>query len=411
MIDIIGTLRRLALASVCTSVRGGYIDQLHANTGASATGRAITSTIHVSPDGDGTNGYTWSTAYQTIQDALDNAPTDVNELTLILVAPQTGGSNYDIDTTGDPTWSANVIIKGSHRQWVKIKNTHASATSILKLTGLSALEDLNFNLGTGSANGVILTGGGFRIDNCNFVGEDLTGAATAIHIDGSPVKYGKIRDTDIRGHVTHMIGILLDNADCTEVTRNRIGFCATAIQVINAGSDNNKFSNLDICSCTLGFDIDAGNNQQFGNIYFLGNTRNVDDEVADHMYTDMKGAFPIYITSDNLAGTAVACGGAGNTYGADTQLIAANAIDNPFRIVGVAFAPDASPAEWYMVRFSADSGSTWYDTLMFLGDKREGIAAPSGTEFIFNADTRISCSAKSVSGGNNVDVWLEIQVI
>ncbi len=107
----------------------------------------------------------------------------------------------------------------------------------------------------------------------------------------------------------------------------------------------------------------------------------------------------------------MAFGGAGNTYGADTELASAASRDNPFRIVGVTFEPDAAPAEFYMVRFTDDSGSTFYDILMFQGDKREGIAAPAGTEHIFNKGTRISCSAKSASGGNNTQVWIEIQEI
>ena len=34
-----------------------------------------------------------------------------------------------------------------------------------------------------------------------------------------------------------------------------------------------------------------------------------------------------------------------------------------------------------------------------------------GTEFIFNKGTRISASAKDVTGGDNEKVWLEIQEI
>ena len=55
--------------------------------------------------------------------------------------------------------------------------------------------------------------------------------------------------------------------------------------------------------------------------------------------------------------------------------------------------------------------TTFYDVIMFLGNARESVAAPSGTEHIFNAGTRISCSAKSVTGGDNVDIWVEIQEI
>ena len=77
--------------------------------------------------------------------------------------------------------------------------------------------------------------------------------------------------------------------------------------------------------------------------------------------------------------------------------------------MGVHFEP--ADSEWYKVRFTGDSGTIYHDELQFDGNKREGAAAPSGTEFIFNADSRISCSAKSVTGGNNVQVWIEIQEI
>ncbi len=126
---------------------------------------------------------------------------------------------------------------------------------------------------------------------------------------------------------------------------------------------------------------------------------------------NLRGRFDIEILPDDFNGIAVTGGGAANTYGADTELLSAASRDNPFRIVGVHFEPDASPAEWYMVRFSDDSGATFYDILMFSGDKREGIAAPVGTEHIFNRGTRISCSAKSVSGNNDVKVWVEVQEI
>ena len=380
--------------------------------GNAGHGRAYTATLHVSPDGTGADGLSWRTAYTTIQAALDAASTDANELTLILIAPQTGANHYDIATAGDPSWSANVILKGSHRNWAKIQND--TGDSIMTLTGLAAVIDCNFNLGTGT-NGLKLTHGGGRVYSCQFIGEDLTSAKTALHLDhSSGGKHAKVIDIDFLGDAspgTQMTAILIDQWGYSNFERIRIHQCLTGIQFVGAASDKNIFNKVDIGECAIGLDIDAGNEQHFHDIIFHQNTRNVDSEVQDQIWKNMYGAFPIYITPDNFMGTAVACGGAGNTYGGDTELIATNAIDNPFRIVGVNFAPDASPAEWYMVRFSADSGSTWYDVLMFLGDKREGIAAPSGTEFIFNADTRISCSAKSESGGNNVDIWVEVQEI
>ncbi|GAH58899.1 unnamed protein product, partial [marine sediment metagenome] len=148
--------------------------------------------------------------------------------------------------------------------------------------------------------------------------------------------------------------------------------------------------------------------QHFKNITFHHNTTNVDDDVGDHIYNNLFGAFPIDIEPDNLVGIQVNAGGA-LAWGVDTQIRAAATSTMPFRIVGVNLEPNVS--EWMQLRFSADSGITWYDILQFDATKREGIAAPSGTEFIFNQNTRISASLRSVTGGNNVKVWLEIQEI
>ena len=42
---------------------------------------------------------------------------------------------------------------------------------------------------------------------------------------------------------------------------------------------------------------------------------------------------------------------------------------------------------------------------------RESSAFPSGTEFIFNTDTRISASCKTNTGDDTANVWLEVQKI
>ena len=70
-------------------------------------------------------------------------------------------------------------------------------------------------------------------------------------------------------------------------------------------------------------------------------------------------------------------------------------------------------SEKFRVRFSADSGATWFDDVSIEGQlnvrKREASAAPTETDFIFNRNTQIVAESKSESGGNSVVVWLEIQ--
>jgi len=46
--------------------------------GMPTIGRAVTATLYVSPNGNGTDGSSWTRAYTTIQAALDAASTDIN---------------------------------------------------------------------------------------------------------------------------------------------------------------------------------------------------------------------------------------------------------------------------------------------------------------------------------------------
>ncbi len=379
--------------------------------GNATIGRAVTRTIRVSPDGDNTDGSSWAKAINSLSDALDLCSTDVTQATLILVGPQTGNVHYDINRAGDPSWSCNVIIQGTHRTWAKIMNDHPGATSIMNFTGYTSLNNLNFNLGTGN-NGVSIAKGAFRLGHVQFIGEDLASAKTALTLGNGTVtcKHGKAHDVEWLGDGgTHMKGLLLNKVEKSRFEVLRFHECQTAIQIIHADSDSNIWEDIDIGHNTLGLDIDAGNTQHFLGIDLHDNTTNVDDEVGDHIWEDIRGEFPIAIEPADLTGTAVNTHVNANTWGADTQLRAAAASTVPFRIVGVSVEPSA--AGWFSVRFSADSGATFYDEVLFDATKREGQAAPPGTEFIFNAGTRISASAQSDTGNDTVQVWLEIQEI
>jgi len=382
--------------------------------GTSGIGRAVTHTLYVSPEGGGGNGKTWASAFTTIQAALAAAPTDPDQCTLIWISPHL--TNYDIYTTGDPTFAGNYILQGTHRTWAKIKNTHGSATSILKFTGRMSLINLNFNLGTGSGtNGVISTAGAFRVKRCQFVGDGLTTARTALHIDAaSQAKHGKVNECSFLGNDTnYMTGIVADNCSRSEFNNLKFHNCKTAIQVVeNSGtSDQNIFTDIDMGDNGIGFDFDAGDEQHVTNVLFHDNTTNIDvlaDTGTNH-YVNMWGEFNIKIEPDNLVGTSVSTGAA-NTYGSDTELRAAATSTKPFRIVGIHLQPSTSD-EWYQVALSSDSGSTAFDVIQFIGNKREGVAAPSGTEYIFDKGTRISAKARDVGGSDTVKVWLEIQEV
>ncbi|GAG75237.1 unnamed protein product, partial [marine sediment metagenome] len=142
---------------------------------------------------------------------------------------------------GDPTWTGNYILYGTHRTWAKVMNEAVGASSIMKFTGKTNVVNLNFNLGTGT-NGLIMTHGGFRVYRSQFVGEDLTSAKTALHIDGATAKHGKVVGCDFLGEgKTQMTGILVDNCARSLFEDLRIHDCKAAIQIINTNSDDNLF--------------------------------------------------------------------------------------------------------------------------------------------------------------------------
>ena len=372
--------------------------------GASATGRAITATLLVSPDGDNTDGLSWRTAYQTINAAIDFASGDAADLTLIFCAPGT----YDIDTTGDFSTFKNVEIRGSHRNWVHITNNHGSATSIMNFTGFVSLLDLTFKHGAGSLNGVKISGAGTkgsRVRRVYFEAENTTGAHTCLELEDT--EYARVEDVKWHGTVGNTLGLLLD--DCKLCNFETLDFheCLTGIQITNLSEDN-IWSFILLHECALALDIDSGDNQFLHEFGFSMNTRNVDDEVGNHTWVSPRGQFDIELLPDNMTGILVNTGAAG-VYGGDTELLSSVSRDNPFRVVGYAFDP--STTEWYHVRFSDDSGVSYFDIVPFFGTKQTGNEAPSGTEHIFNRGTRISCSARDVSGGDNVDVWLQIQEV
>ena len=381
--------------------------------GTSIAGRAVTATLYVSPEGAGTDGKTWATAFTTIQAALDAASTDADECTQIVVGPHT--TYYDINTTGDPTWAGNYVIIGSHRIWAAVRNEHDTATSVFKFTGKVSIRDLAI-FTADAVDGVIFTGNGWRVRRCGFNSSGTDAANTSVYIDGSAAltRGGIMEDVQFIGHVTHTKAIHINTSTVNEFHNVTLHTCLTGIHIEGATSDYNLFKDCDIGDCALAVDIDAGNEQHFINLRLHNNTNNVDDEVGDSTWYNTDGQFAISTEPDDFTGVAVNTGDGADTWtAADVEVRAAATSTKPFRIVGMNL--EAGTGEKYRIRLTAD-GTNYFDDFQF-----EGVAAgintqsftfPGGTEFIFNKGTQIKASSKSESGGvDNLNVWLKIQEI
>jgi len=305
--------------------------------------------------------------------------------------------------------------------WAAIRNEHSDATSIFKFTGKVSLRDLALfstdNGVGGSVDGVIFTKSGYRVRKCGFNSEATTHANTSIHIDGSGafIRGGIIEDVEIRGDVANTTGLYMNNAKINETLNINIHACLKGIQIIHADSDSNTFCGTVLGDCAIGLDLDAGNTQMIEHIDFHGNTTNVDDEVGDHTWSLVHGAFDISIEPDDFTGVAVNTGDGIDTWtAADVEVRAAATSTKPFQITGVSL--EAGTSEKYRLRLTADGGSTYFSDFQFegvaLGSNTSALSFPSGTEFIFNKGTQIKASSKSESGGvDNLNIWLEIQEI
>lgn len=407
------------IGAVSVTPTEAYLSEM----GSGISGRATNATLYVSINGDGTDGLSWATAYNTIQAALDAASTDADDCTLICIAPHT--TFYNINTTGDPTWTGNYEIIGTHRVWAPIRNSHASATSVMKFTGKVSIRDLAI-FQTADINGVIFTGSGFRIRNCGFNSELITGAATSIYIDGSAAitRGGIIEDIQILGDAEFSRGLYINQSKINKFCHMHIHKCLTAIQIADADSDFNTFEHIDIGDCDatvavegtdgIAIDIDAGNETLFNDVLFHHNTINVDDEVGDAVWQNIQGEFDVTIEPALWAGVTVATHATADTWTTiPVEVRAAATATTPFKIVSTIIEPGA--AEKFRVRFSGDSGATWFDEILIEGAvnaiKTQASAAPPSTDHIFNKGTQIVASAMSESGGNDIAVWLGIQEI
>jgi len=378
------------------------------NVGAPTSGMAITKTLYVSATGTDADGLSWVTAFHTINQALDAASLAAGDCTLILISPSSVA--YDINVTGDPTWAANVILQGTYRTWTRIVNTHVGATSILKLTGKAGAISLNFDLGATDNDGLIFTGPGFLVQGCFFTGTALTGAATALDLVGaSQIINGHVGDCEFIGHPMNMTALKLTKIAYSVFMGLKIGNCLAGIQITDAESDFNYFSDILLMDNAIGLDVDAGNGQHFIDVLMNGNTVNIDDEVGDHMFVRISDQFPLTTYPDNLTGVSVPTHLNAATWGVDTELRSAATATKPFQVVNVYAVPSVS--EIFRIRLSADSGATFFSDIIVDAVKKTSVLSGTGTEYVFNQGTRISASCQSLSGGDTLAVWLKIQEI
>jgi len=231
---------------------------------------------------------------------------------------------------------------------------------------------------------------------------------SALQIDYG--REGEYEDMFFQGEGINSVAINLLETTHNHFRDIQIHECTIGIRFNDENVDDNYFEKVDFHRNEIGIDLDAGNEQHFDNLYFCDMDYNVDDEIGDsywyNIHTEIEEAIS---TPQDMVGIDVDDGGAG-IYGLDVLIYDASASDRPYYVVAVGFRPDAQ--EVYSLRLTENGGTTYfYETVLeariFNQIDRFTIEFPR----VFNAHSQIHCSVRSVSGGKDMDVWLEIVII
>jgi len=368
-----------------------------------------TDVLYVSPDGNNSDGLTWAAAFTTIQAALANASSDLNDITLILIAP----GIYDMNTAGIYVVNKNVRLFGTRPNLVTITNTHASATGILQFNKYGGMYNLHILCGAGITNGIIVNSSASVDSTLSQV--LITDESPDVHFEGILLTNGTYRflaeELYVQGN-NMTTGIRTDNSYHNVFNDVYMNNCSIGIHLNNTNDDNNVFKTLNILNCQIGILIDSGDQQTFNDITFLDNVRNVYDKVGNSIYSEIKLDNPrTYITPDDLVGIEVLGAGA-ETYGDEIVVCPAISRENPFVIVAVIYS--FSVPQNAGMRLSATNGSTYFfESILrvsssFIVERRDmDLNYPQ----VFNTHTAITCSIKTTTGDDTANVWLQIKEI
>ena len=221
--------------------------------------------------------------------------------------------------------------------------------------------------------------------------------------------HGEFEDLHLGGENLNSIAINISESRHNHFWDIELHSCDTGINIIGDKAQNNVFENIIIMESVIGLDIDGGAYQHFQDVHFEECDYAVDDEIGNSYWVDissdnMLGA----VTPSNLVGIVVNTNIAGDVYGVDTLVYDGTASDIPYYLIAVLFEPDVK--EKYGLRLWQGIGY-FYETVIeakFLDEiDRHTIEIPT----FFNAHTAIYCSIMSETGGNDMDIWLEIVAI
>lgn len=372
--------------------------------------------IYIHADGSNeTGGRNWEEAYTDLPSAIARAQGTPYWTTLLLV----GRGTWDVSNPVTQLIDRNIILIGAHRDSTKFVNYHPTASSVFTLN--RDFQGFRFSVMLGdTVDGIIIEDdlgstekARVRLDNIR-IHTNLTTIGNPGGLEtGDTVSGGYFHNMLFSGrsHGPNTIAINVSSSRYNVFDNIIIDNFNTGILIEGNSSDANVFQDVTIGNATIGIDIDAGNDQDFHHIEFRDVTTQVDDEVGDHTWNEIEvGIWDATIWPNNLIGVAVNADGVADTYGVETLIHDCIACDEPFYVLAILFEPNAG--EKFGIRLSNDFGATYFfETIIEAKFANQVDRYVFSISRIFNAHSRIWCSVKSESGGNQILIWVEIIII
>ena len=389
--------------------------------------------IYLGKNGDGSDGLRWETAFTNFSDAYDAALTE--GMTTIMV----GAGVWDMASEESFYIQKPLHIKGVGQMATIFKNTLALYPDrIFDCWAKVIIEDCGFEKCENASDAIMLNwySDGSIIRNCHFNWHpDGVGATSGHPIDLSATKRCIVENCRLSGVNYVNWGIYLASNVKHCLFRNiYMEDMKWGVFIEGAGSDNNRFENMQFINNTIGLRQTNGSGNTLNKCEFTNCTDGVilysnaiETSITDCIFTQctsnindggngtelngISSTFRNEIYPENLTGVTLPNSGVIGTYGANTVIIPAETIDKPFKLLAYTAAP--SDDKKFIIRLSDDSGVTHF---MHMMDRRDGNNGELGrvmveVDRVFAKGTEISASIQSEVTDETVEIWLYIQKI
>lgn len=322
------------------------------------SGLIFTDTIYVSSNGDNTTGGSWDTAYNEIGYALSQASTDSNNMTLIIL----GLGTHDVNTTGNPTFSANLFMRGISTEATHIVNTHASATSIIKFTGTTYIENLQFKL-SADIEGVLFYGISSHIHDTWFNGSLLTAIHNLTYFSDTIFH---ITESEFLGEstATYGIGAVFDDCSYGQTSTNRVCFNYIGWNFIN--TDYVQFKRTCFVQDYTAIQIDSDCvNLYWFELVFSYNDYNTNDTSSNTYYDEatlVHEAEASYLNPSLTEGLGLTGHATADTYGAWFNFTYSE--DRWYHILGTVISTPSDETAYYRVQIAIHKADNHGDPIV-----------------------------------------------